>query len=1029
MGKPPTWKTSSAVVLIFAVCIQLLGVVSGVAQAETVIEAAGFPRVAAAAREAVAEQMSTGLPSSATVAVVVDGEIVYAEGFGLRDRALSLPVELDTQFNIGSVSKVFTAACILILAQQGKLELDKPVVEYLPEFVMQDERYKEITVRMLLNHTSGLPGSYWREGITAVKNRDYVQQMLEALAATRVVNDPGTISICCNDGFTVAQAVIERVSGMSFADFLDQEIFTKMALTNTSTYFKEGNENVARVYDGDSTVPRPLEYVNIMASGGLASTAIDLCKFGEILQPDSILNPEMLAEYTKAQPGPETVPTGTPWFTAGLGWDFVSAPHLRWMGVDVLAKNGGTWQYNSQLYVVPREHISVAVIFAGMGQPAAVANAVLEAVLRELGILDESVAPQQVPPDAPLPDDLERCVGFYNNRENGLYKITLSEDKSSLVLSAYDGSGFAPVAHLAHKGHARFDFPQTGRVVIFAPNCQVACDSLLVAGREAEVEKGSYLLFVGEPGDVLTVHAGGAIASATPVWEAWDATGEYADYADILALFADRVKYSTIAVPLDYDDPSVGTLDVAVLKAEAKNPAERWGSILFNPGGPGGDGLVTGLLFAYLWSEANPKAASGTGKLFQELAEHYDLVGFSPRGLGSSTNLVCSSDTYLVPALILSADSSEENLAANMQNARAIAEACLANPMARYINTEATARDMDVIRQVLGDEKLNFIGISYGTLLGIWYASLFPDKVGNMLLIGQTDVTAPLNEALLLQEMGMQRVLEKKLVPYASSHSQLFHLGATESEVMSAISTIEGTLKHVTIKALDAHISFPKDARLALFTLRSALVIDSFLAQNPSADIDLVIQLLDDFDWDVPPEYQELLSGIAHELARKHFDLVNSQPETVNLVGSDAVWWVVQGMDASTPYDADSWALQSTLHSETYPQFGGFYATNPILFWNESLFERPPIERIPSDASILIVQSEYDPYTPLESAVKTFSALPQASMIVVKEDYQHLIILPYGNDDLDRSVAEFFLQQRKPPRLSVVDGNPLPLVP
>jgi esterase/lipase len=89
----------------------------------------------------------------------------------------------------------------------------------------------------------------------------------------------------------------------------------------------------------------------------------------------------------------------------------------------------------------------------------------------------------------------------------------------------------------------------------------------------------------------------------------------------------------------------------------------------------------------------------------------------------------------------------------------------------------------------------------------------------------------------------------------------------------------------------------------------------------------------------------------------------------------------------------------------------------------------PPIERIPSDASSLIVQAEYDPYTPLESAVKTFAALPQASMIAIKEEYQHLILLPYGNDDLDGSVAEFFLEQKKPPSLSVVEGNPLPLVP
>jgi len=514
-----------------------------------------------------------------------------------------------------------------------------------------------------------------------------------------------------------------------------------------------------------------------------------------------------------------------------------------------------------------------------------------------------------------------------------------------------------------------------------------------------------------------------------PVWTEWVAENEYAGYTNLHALFSDRTKFTTIAVPLDYANPSSGTLDVAVLKVEAKNPSERWGSILFNPGGPGGDGLTYGLLFNYLWSEENPNAASGSGKLFLELTEHYDLIGFSPRGLGASTKLVCSSDTNLVPELMLSADGSETNLAANMQNAQAIAEACLANPLTQYINTEATARDMDIIRQVLGDEKLNFLGISYGTWLGTWYASLFPDRIGKMLLIGETDITRPLNEALLLQEMGMQRVLEKMLVPYAASNPHIFHLGNTEPEIMDAISSLQGELKHVTIKTLDEHISYQENAHLALFTLRAALMIDNLLAQKQAPDIESLNQLLDKVDWDVHPEYQELLSGIARILAQEYFNLVNQKPEPVNLVDSEAVWWAIQCMDTNTAYDADSWALQSSLHSEYYPQFGGFYVNNPSLFWSKAPVNRPPIESIPSDASILIVQSEYDPYTPLEGAVRTFSALPQASMIVLKGDYQHCIIVPYGNDELDRSVAEFFLYQKQPPRLSTVEGNPLPRFP
>jgi CubicO group peptidase (beta-lactamase class C family) len=341
------------------------------------------------------------------------------------------------------------------LVQQDKVELDKPVTEYLPEFSMQDERYKDITVRMLLNHTSGLPGTNFKNGFAAEKHRDYVRETLELLQGTYLVNDPGRISVYCNDGFTVAEAVIERVSGLSFAEFLEQEIFTKLGLTNTSAYFKEGNENIARVYEGDSTFPLPLEYVNILGSGGLASTAVDLCKFGEILQPGSILSPSMLEEYTRAQYGPETVPVGSPLFCPGLGWDFVSVPMLRRLGVNVIAKDGGTMQYFSQLCVLPKERINVAVIFAGAADPAAVADTVLEATLRELGLMEEAAAQPAPPADAPIPGELQRFAGFYNST-NGLVQVALSEDKSSIILSTFDGSGFVPSIVAAYKEDGKF---------------------------------------------------------------------------------------------------------------------------------------------------------------------------------------------------------------------------------------------------------------------------------------------------------------------------------------------------------------------------------------------------------------------------------------------------------------------------------------------------------------------------------------------------------------------------------------------
>lgn len=107
----------------------------------------------------------------------------------MRDRINSIPVDAHTQFNIGSISKVFTAAAVLLLVQDGKVELGAPVTRYLPEFVARDARYKDITVRMLLNHSSGLPGTLWKNAFATEKNPKYVADTMAYLAESSLIHD------------------------------------------------------------------------------------------------------------------------------------------------------------------------------------------------------------------------------------------------------------------------------------------------------------------------------------------------------------------------------------------------------------------------------------------------------------------------------------------------------------------------------------------------------------------------------------------------------------------------------------------------------------------------------------------------------------------------------------------------------------------------------------------------------------------------------------------------------------------------
>ncbi|MET9382603.1 alpha/beta hydrolase [Streptomyces sp. NPDC002928] len=200
-----------------------------------------------------------------------------------------------------------------------------------------------------------------------------------------------------------------------------------------------------------------------------------------------------------------------------------------------------------------------------------------------------------------------------------------------------------------------------------------------------------------------------------------------------------------VTVPLDYARPGSGTLDLALARYRATG--ESRGSVLLNFGGPGGSG-VSGL-------------AVGS-KDFMGLTNGYDVVSFDPRGVGRSSPVSCGeSQDVAWTATGESADGLADPQAVLRQLKKA-ADACArhAGPVLPYIGTVNVSRDMDVIRQALGDKKLNYLGFSYGTRLGAVYAAQFPDRVGRIALDGVDTLTEPLAEQAMAVAAGQQVALE-----------------------------------------------------------------------------------------------------------------------------------------------------------------------------------------------------------------------------------------------------------------------------
>lgn len=153
---------------VLAALIIVAQVLSGIPQVFTSV-ATPYDKAITTARLEIHKALSNGA-SAARVAIIDDNRIVYSERFGMRSREESIPIDTNTQFNIGSVSKVFVSTSILLLCDDSLVELDKPVTAYLTRFSMEALHYANITIRMLPNHSSGMSGAYTKAGFGTEKN-------------------------------------------------------------------------------------------------------------------------------------------------------------------------------------------------------------------------------------------------------------------------------------------------------------------------------------------------------------------------------------------------------------------------------------------------------------------------------------------------------------------------------------------------------------------------------------------------------------------------------------------------------------------------------------------------------------------------------------------------------------------------------------------------------------------------------------------------------------------------------------------
>ena len=424
------WK---ALVLTFLLVLSL-AVPAAAAETETADTETTAADLQTLADTAASYAAQYGGAQSLQYALWQDGEIVLTGQVGTFSRSENRLMTGDELYGIGSVSKIYTTVAVMQLVEDGRISLDAPVTRYLPDFKMADPRYKNITVRMLLNHSSGLLGTGLSDamlfGEASTRAHD---TLLEKLSTQRLAADPGAFSVYCNDGFSLAELVVEAVSGQSFMDYVDENILAPLDLDRT---FAPGGDfdtdDLARIYRGTDPRALPQDTLNAIGAGGIYATASDLASFGGALTGTELLRESSLdamayPEYSRGLWPDSGEPDSLAY---GLGWDNMEWYPFCQSDIQALVKGGDTLYYHAGLVVLPEYDMAAAVVSSGgvstYNQLAA--NQILISALAEDGVtVDQTVKTLPAAEPATMPAEQMENAGYYGTT-SVQYQVEITAD-------------------------------------------------------------------------------------------------------------------------------------------------------------------------------------------------------------------------------------------------------------------------------------------------------------------------------------------------------------------------------------------------------------------------------------------------------------------------------------------------------------------------------------------------------------------------------------------------------------------------
>jgi len=324
------------------------------ANAQAAPATASVAALSAAQIEAAVGQYYKPNEPGAVILVAKDGKTIFRKAYGLADAAKGTPMTADMQLRLGSITKQFTSTAILLLVDEGKIKLDDDITRFLPDYPTKGKR---ITVENLLNHTSGIVSFTGKPG--------YLEHMAEDMTAAAIIDgfkndpldfEPGTRYKYNNSGYLLLGAIIEKVSGQSYADFLAQRIFKPLGMHDTAYEGKEHGTAIRAMGHSRSDKgfgpAAPISMTQPFAAGALVSTVDDLARWDVAVSSGKLLTP---ATWQKAF-AKTTLADGT---LADYGYGWVNG-QVR--GVPTIEHGGAINGFNAFAIRVPAEHVYVVVL-------------------------------------------------------------------------------------------------------------------------------------------------------------------------------------------------------------------------------------------------------------------------------------------------------------------------------------------------------------------------------------------------------------------------------------------------------------------------------------------------------------------------------------------------------------------------------------------------------------------------------------------------------------------------------------------